>query len=75
MALTQQEIDAFNQVKNTVATLRAEYDSVCANIVTTEKQLAELPLLPVPLADLKAAMLDFVDASGQTYEALAKHLV
>lgn len=67
MALTQQEIDAFNQVKNTVATLRAEYDTVCANIAATEKLLAELPLLPVPLADLKAAMLDFVDARGQAY--------
>lgn len=67
MALTQQEIDAFNQVKNAVATLRAEYEAVCANIVATEKQLAELPLLPVPLADLKAAMLDYVDARGQAY--------
>lgn len=67
MALTQQEIDAFNQVKNTVATLQAEYEAVCANIVATEKQLAELPLLPVPVADLKAAILDFVDARGQDY--------
>lgn len=67
MALTQQELDAFDQVKTTVAAMREEYDTVCANIVATEKQLAELPLLPVPLADLKAAMLDFVDASGQAY--------
>lgn len=67
MALTQQEIDAFNQVKSTIDTLRTEYDTVCANIIATEKQLAELPLLPVPVADLKAAILDFVDARGQDY--------
>ena len=67
MALTQQEIDAFNQVKTTVATLQAEYEAVCANIVATEKQLAELPLLPVPVADLKAAILDLIDASGSGY--------
>lgn len=67
MALTQQEIDAFNQVKNTVAALQAEYADVCANIEATEKQLAELPLLPVPVADLKTAILDFVDARGQDY--------
>lgn len=69
MALTQQEIDAFNQVKNTVAALQAEYADVCANIAATEKQLAELPLLPVPVADLKAFVLDFVDARGQSYLA------
>ena len=67
MALTPKEIDAFNQVKNAVAALRADYDSVCANIAATEKRLAELPLLPVPVADLKAAILDFVDASGKAY--------
>lgn len=69
MALTQQEIDAFNQVKTTVTTLQAEYEAVCANIVATEKQLAELPLLAVPVDDLKAAILDFVDARGQDYLA------
>ena len=67
MALTQQEIDAFNQVKNTVAALQAEYEAVCANIVATEKRLVELPLLAVPVDDLKAAILDFVDARGQDY--------
>ncbi len=67
MSLTQKEKDAFEQVKSTVANLRAEYDTVCAEIVVTEKQLAELPLKPVPLADLKAAILDFVDARGQAY--------
>lgn len=69
MALTQQEIDAFNQVKITVATIQAEYAAVCADIAATEKQLAELPLLPVPVADLKAAVLDLVDARGQAYLA------
>lgn len=67
MALTQQEIDAFSQVKSSVLNLRAEYASVCESIAATEKQLKELPLLPVPLADLKAAILDYVDARGQMY--------
>jgi hypothetical protein len=69
MALTQQEIDAFNQVKTTIDALQAEYAAVCAGIAATEKQLAELPLLPVPVADLKAAILDFVDVRGQDYLA------
>lgn len=65
--LSQKDIAAFDQVQATVAAMRAEYGTVCANIVATEKHLAELPLLPVPVADLKAAVLDFVDASGQAY--------
>ena len=67
MSLTPEEMAAFNKVKNTVKTIRAEYGTVCENIVATKKQLAELLLLPVPVADLKAAILDFVDASGGSY--------
>jgi len=67
MELTEQDITAFDQVKNAVSALRTEYKSVCANIVAIEKQIAELPLLPVPIEDLKAAVLDFVDARGQDY--------
>jgi len=67
MALTQREIDAFNQVKTTIDTLQTEYAAVCVGITATEKQLSELPLLPVPVSDLKAAILDFVDASGGGY--------
>ncbi|MDD4978777.1 MAG: hypothetical protein PHI29_09105 [Gallionella sp.] len=69
MALTQQEIDAFNQVKSSVAAIQAQYDAVCVEIATTENQLSDFPLLPVPIADLKAAILDFVDARGQAYLA------
>jgi len=65
--LTQKDIAAFDQVKTTVTALRTEYATVCANIAATEKHLAELPLAPVPLDDLKAAVLDFVDARGQAY--------
>lgn len=67
MELTQKEIDAFNQVKSTVEALRAEYATVCAEIVATEKMLVELPVLPVPIEDFKAAILDFVDARGKDY--------
>lgn len=47
--------------------MRAEYDDVCQSIAANEKLLIELPLLPVPAADLKAAMSDFIDARGQAY--------
>ncbi|MDD2894353.1 MAG: hypothetical protein PHF20_10570 [Halothiobacillaceae bacterium] len=67
MALTKQEIEAFNQVKSSIDALRTEYAAVCVDIEATEKQLAKLPLLPVPVSDLKAAILDFVEASGKAY--------
>jgi len=67
MTLTQKEIDAFNQVKSTVAALRDEYDTICADISAKEKHLAELPNMPVPVADFKAAILDLVDARGKNY--------
>ena len=67
MKLSQQDISAFEQVKATIAALSAEYDEVCKKITATEKRLSDLPLLPVPVADLKAAILDFVDASGKGY--------
>lgn len=65
--ITPQDIKAFDQVKSTVTTMRTEYDAVCQEIAATEKLLIELPLLPVPAADLKAAMSDFIDARGQAY--------
>lgn len=69
MELSKQDIDAFNQVKTAVTSLRAEYDGVCESIAATEKHLTELPLLPVPVGDLKAAVLDLVDACGKAYLA------
>lgn len=75
MTLTQKEIDAFNQVKASVANLRTEYDAVCADILETERQLKELPLLPVPPEDLKAAIIDMVEASGAGYRAAIKRQI
>lgn len=71
--LTTQDIAAFEKVKNTVDTMRAEYETVCQDITATQNLLNELPLLPVPVDDLKAAILDFVDARGKAYlEATVK---
>lgn len=67
MSETNKDVDAFNQVKNAVNNLRGEYDEVCARIAQTEKKLADLPILPVPVADLKAAILDMVDKAGEKY--------
>lgn len=75
MTLTQAEIDAFNQVKASVATLRTEYDAVSADILKTEQQLKELPLLPVPPEDLKAAIIDMVEASGAGYRTAIKQQI
>lgn len=75
MSLTQAEIDAFNQVKASVATLRTEYETVCADILKTEQQLKELPLLPVPPEDLKAAIIDMVEASGVGYRTAIKRQI
>jgi hypothetical protein len=58
---------AFAQVQSTVALLQSEYSSVCAQIITTQNQLASTPKDYVPLADLQAAILDFIDASGLKY--------
>jgi hypothetical protein len=75
MELTQKEIDAFNHVKESVEKLRAEYDITCQDISKEEKLLKELPLLPVPPDDLKAAIIDMIDASGVNYRtAIKRHI-
>jgi len=58
---------AFAQVQTTVNQLRTEYASVCAQIADTQNQLTAAPLAYVPLADLQAGILDFIDASGLQY--------
>lgn len=58
---------AFAQVQTTVTQLKTEYASVCAQIADTQDQLTAAPLAYVPLADLQAAILDFIDASGAKY--------
>lgn len=60
---------AYAQVQKAVTQLRAEYESVCAEIETTEAELKAAPLAFLPLDDLKAAILEFIDASGARYAA------
>lgn len=59
--------DAYSQVKNTISALRAEFDQTLLDIDAAEEELRVLPLAPVPLDDLKAAVLDFVDAAGERH--------
>lgn len=58
---------AYETVRATVEGLKAEYSQVCIQIAETQGALTAAPLLRVPLADLKAGILDFVDAAGERY--------
>jgi len=58
---------AFAQVQSTVTQLKADYDSICVQIANTKDQLAAAPLGYLPLADLQAGILDFIDSSGSKY--------
>ncbi|MFA6312344.1 MAG: hypothetical protein WC681_12755 [Sterolibacterium sp.] len=60
---------AYARVRETINELRAEYDQVSVNITAAETELAELPLAPVPAEDLKAGILEFIEASGRRYGA------
>ena len=58
---------AYEQVKKTGDTLKADYEQTCNEINAAEAELEALPLAPVPFEDMKAAILDFVDASGERH--------
>lgn len=58
---------AYQQVQMAVSKLKGEYSSVCAEIAEKWSDLKAAPLAYLPLADLKAGILDFVDASGARY--------
>ncbi len=58
---------AYEQVKKTGDALKADYVRTCNEIVAAETELEALPLAPVPFEDMKAAILDFVDASGERH--------
>lgn len=58
---------AYEKVVSAIAQLRHEYDSVCTEIVTTEEALQAAQVAYLPLSDLKAGILDFIDASGSRY--------
>jgi len=60
---------AFAQVQATVAQLRTEYDSVCQQILDVQAQLKTAPLSYITFEDMKAGILDFIDASGTRYGA------
>ena len=57
--------NAYEQVKKTGDALKADYEQTCSEIDAAETELEALPLSPVPFDDMKAAILDFVDASGE----------
>lgn len=58
---------AYEKVTSAITQLRLEYGSVCADIVTTEEALKAAQLAYLPFDDLKAGILDFIDASGMRY--------
>lgn len=60
---------AYEQVKKTGDALKADYAQTCKEIDAAETELEALPLAPVPFEDMKAAILDFVDASGERHAA------
>lgn len=58
---------AYGKVQETIQALRTDYAGTIAEIKVTEATLKALYLAPLPLEDLKAGILDFVDASGRRY--------
>jgi hypothetical protein len=58
---------AYERVKQAAAALCADYEQTCREIDAAEAELKELPLAPVPLDDMKEAILDFIDAAGGRY--------
>ena len=60
---------AYAQVKQTADTLIADYKQTCSDIEAAEAEMRALPLAPVPFEDMKEAILEFVDSSGERYAA------
>jgi hypothetical protein len=67
MSTQAEAIAAFEEVKQAIQALRDEYDSVRQDIAATQARLAVLPNQYLPLDDLKAAILDYVDQRGSAY--------
>lgn len=59
----------YEQVRKAGDALKADYLQTCNEIATAETELEALPLATVPFEDMKAAILDFVDASGERHAA------
>lgn len=58
---------AFETVKNAVSSIKQEYRTLRAEISILEERQRQLPFAPVPLADMKAAILDLIDSSGNIH--------
>lgn len=58
---------AYQQVQAAVSQLKSKYASVCVEIAEKESELKAAPLAYLPVEDLKAGILDFIDASGERY--------
>lgn len=58
---------AYAKVRETINALQVDYKQVCGDIAAAETELAVLPLAPVPVDDLKAGILEFIEASGRRY--------
>jgi hypothetical protein len=60
-------VSAFTQVRSAVSQLRKEYSDVISHISSLEAEIAIEQRKHVPVADMKAAILDFIDQSGEAY--------
>lgn len=59
--------DAYRKVRETIGALKQEHAQVCTQIEEAEAELKVLPLAPLPFEDLKEAILEYIDASGERY--------
>lgn len=59
--------DAYRKVRETIGALKEEHAQVSIQIEEAEAELKVLPLAPLPFEDLKEAILEYIDASGERY--------
>jgi hypothetical protein len=59
--------DAYRKVRETIGALKEEHAQVSTQIEEAEAELKVLPLAPLPFEDLKEAILEYIDASGERY--------
>lgn len=60
-------VAAFEQVKQIVSALKAEHCAVIDEISDAEERLRTLPLAYLPIDDVKAGILEFVESAGERY--------
>jgi hypothetical protein len=67
---------SFTQVKDAISKIRRELEAVRKEIAIEEEKLSQLPLKPLPLPDLKDAILEIVDKRGAHYlESQVTHAI